>query len=527
MVTSPSGSTVVAVPLYHSRKALILAACGIALAGMCATAEPSWADCPDDEVSTSDGRCMPVGASECGYGHYCPAGQSCSSAQNMCLRPGEVDCGNYKCNAGDECVPGGCGPGPEKLRRENEARLAQLRERTVDVLRRAREEEPAAGGGAAAAAGVSAQRPESHIRQSLPSLPPAERAGKIANVEKLPDRNNGVRGVVKPMPDGSSHIKPSLPPPVGDKKIPEKAKAAATMSCPGGMNSTGCITTPPPPSNNPTAVTIGNPPWKQPGGPPWENQPVPKGGYVYDCIELNQYGCTKWTQLPRNIPSVSQNTGGGAHSNSPSVATTRSSSPGNSGAGGYSIPGFDPTPFVQGRYFVPADCPRYGGASIADDVATFFEVAKGIMKYDPKETKKDICDNEKAAAGVYANAAYVLACLVREYKPHVPADIPQSMYDTVVSQQTVAQTASDDLLNKVEEAERAGECKDDQKKCPGLKTITDQMTSVANVLGYNKAWADIVEAAKKENCSVPDADACKTAEQNKNYSTPGCRSHAP
>jgi hypothetical protein len=58
---------------------------------------PGW-------VMTSDGGCMPAGATECGSG-YCRPGLRCSSTL-QCLSPDNVDCGGFVCSAGQRCGSG-------------------------------------------------------------------------------------------------------------------------------------------------------------------------------------------------------------------------------------------------------------------------------------------------------------------------------------------------------------------------------------------------------------------------------------
>jgi hypothetical protein len=136
-------------------------------------------------------------------------------------------------------------------------------------MRRAREEEPAARGeGTAAVSSASEQRPQAHIKQTVPSLPPASHAGNVAGIEKPTGRNDEIARVEKPLTDGSSHIKPSLPPPPGDKKFPDKAATAKDAPCTGEFTSNGCITAPTAPPHKPTSVVIG----KQP------DKPAPKAG---------------------------------------------------------------------------------------------------------------------------------------------------------------------------------------------------------------------------------------------------------
>ena len=55
--------------------------------------------------------CYPEWAAVCDDGSYCDQGASYCNVQNVCVFPGETDCGDYTCNAGYTCrSDGGCMP---------------------------------------------------------------------------------------------------------------------------------------------------------------------------------------------------------------------------------------------------------------------------------------------------------------------------------------------------------------------------------------------------------------------------------
>jgi hypothetical protein len=273
----------------------------------------------------------------------CPDGYVCGPNTNGgSLQDGRPT--QYQCNEGPELQRERERENARRIEQENAEHLVELRERAVEVMRRAREEEPASAE-AAAVRGAAAQPVQSHIRQSMPSLPPASSQGKVASVQPQPDRhgkagsvetpslgtphvkpslpaalpheanaasvqppedrNNKVVSVQKPLPGSSSHIKTSLPSPPGEKKL-----ATKDVTC-IDVNSNSCVQAPTGTTNGPTSVTIGNKPITSQQGSVASNNPTGDRNVPTTCpswAPMGPHGC----QTTGGVPStVSAHSSGG------------------------------------------------------------------------------------------------------------------------------------------------------------------------------------------------------------------------
>ncbi len=93
-----------------------IAVCFITSIVVVLTTENSSAACKPGWVpARSPNSCWPIGAVECGIGHYCNSGFYCAAAKDSCVRNGWIECSATRtCPAGYQCAPNGCSPGPQR-----------------------------------------------------------------------------------------------------------------------------------------------------------------------------------------------------------------------------------------------------------------------------------------------------------------------------------------------------------------------------------------------------------------------------
>ena len=355
------------------------------------------------------------------------------------------------------------------------------------------------------------------------------------------ERSNKVNAE-KPLPGGASHIKPSLPAQPAEKKTPAAAVAAKDAPC----NSNSCAPAPSGQPSGPTNVVIGNqpipnPPWRKPGAPAWINQPAPKGGVVYDCLALNQYGCTKWTAVSNNVPSVAPRTGGSVANgprNSSSASTGSSSGPAES------FPYAEIQPLILGPMFV-SDCPHEHSQSAPDEASTWITVGDAALDgaKDPGRSNAARCSEARLAASNYMKASNILECLAREYEPHVPDEISPAMYDEVQRLQVAARKSSEDISDTVDDDERRGACRAHVAKLgpppgdgsggpgnggtcqmtqPQLEEQLRYVTQIANQLDKFTV-KELGDEIRARGCDAPDTETCRKAADAHKF-PPGCRS---